>query len=92
MKDNILFYIYYELCDRYCYSFNVIKYNSLLLVITRKRKRLHDSNESDILSNDIRDIMLFSNKSCQQIYKNNVISRGCKKFYEIIKRHMATHT
>ena len=46
-----------------------MEYNSLLSAIPWKRKRLHDSNESDIICHDILDIIPFSKQSCTQIYK-----------------------
>ena len=72
MKNTTIFYTYHELCDRYNYSFNVMEYNSLLSAIPWKRILLRDSSESDILCDDILDIILFSNQSCKQIYKKLV--------------------
>ena len=65
MKDTTIFYTYHELCDRCNYSLNVMEYNNLLSAIPWKRILLHDSSESDILFDDILDIILFSNQSCK---------------------------
>ena len=75
MKDTTIFDTYHELADRYNYSFNVMEYNSLLSAIPWKRILLHESSESDILCDDILDIILFSNPSCKQIHKKNLSTK-----------------
>ena len=46
--------------------------HSPAIYISMKRILLHDSSESDILCDDMLDIILFSNQSCKQIYKKLV--------------------
>ena len=72
MKDTNIFYTYHELCDRYNYSLGIMEYNSLLSAIPWKRILLHDSSDSDILRDDMLDIILFSNQYCKQIYRKIV--------------------
>ena len=70
MKNTTIFYTYHELCDRYNYSFNVMEYNSLLSAIPWKRILLRDSNESDILCDDILDLFFSAINLANKFIKN----------------------